>query len=310
MIEYPDVKMTVLPGKTWLNENDCVIRHDICPDGYVIKDQPRGNRRGGGTGVLCLKALRPEKISVGQTRSFEYSKYAVRFDGKKFFIHVIYRPPYSERNPVSTNVFFEEFTDYLEGSVVCVEPIIISGDFNIHVDISKDPDAERFLALLESIGLENHVFIQTHESGHALDLLITRKDCDFSLGSPITDFYISDLSFVKCTINVSKPELEVKDIVFRKLKSINADAFKNDIEVSELCSRDFTDLDELVTCYNATLTELIDKHAPEPRKRITVRPKQPWFSNNLAKLKRERRKLERKWIKSKTELDHEYYRQC
>ena len=92
--------------ETWLNENDCVIRNEICPDGYVFKDHPRENRRCGGTGVLCRKALRPEKISGGQTRSFEYSEYAVRFDGKKCFIHVIYRPPYSEQNPVSTNVFF------------------------------------------------------------------------------------------------------------------------------------------------------------------------------------------------------------
>ena len=69
------------------------------------------------------------------------------------------------------------------------------------------------------------------------------------------------------------------------------------IDVSDLCIRDFTDLDELVSCYNATLAKLIDKHAPEQRERITVRPKQPWFSNNLAKLKRERRELERRWIK-------------
>ena len=113
---------------------------------------------------------------------------------------------------------------------------------------------------------------------------------------------------MKCKINVAKPELEVKDVVFSKLKSINVDSFKNDIKVSELCSWDFTDLDELVSCYNATLTKLIDKHAPEQRKRVTVRPKQPWFGNNLAKLKRERRKLESKWIKLKTELDHKIYR--
>ena len=42
--------------ETWLNENDCVIRKEICPDGYVFKDHPRENRRGGGTGVLCRKA--------------------------------------------------------------------------------------------------------------------------------------------------------------------------------------------------------------------------------------------------------------
>lgn len=51
-------------------------------------------------------------------------------------------------------------------------------------------------------------------------------------------------------------------------------------------------MDELVSCYNATLIKLIDKHAPEQRKRITVRRKQPWYSNNLAKLNRQRRKLE------------------
>ena len=53
--------------------------------------------------------------------------------------------------------------------------------FQYSCGYSGDSDAERFLTLLESFGLENHVFIQTHESGHALDLLITRKDCDFSL---------------------------------------------------------------------------------------------------------------------------------
>ena len=47
---------------------------------------------------------------------------------------------------------------------------------------------------------------------------------------------------------------------------------------------------------------------PEQRKRITVRPKQPWLSDNLAKLKRERRKLGRKWIKSKTEFDQKIYK--
>ncbi len=27
--------------ETWLNENNCVIRNEICPDGYVFKDHPR-----------------------------------------------------------------------------------------------------------------------------------------------------------------------------------------------------------------------------------------------------------------------------
>ena len=61
-------------------------------------------------------------------------------------------------------------------------------------------------------------------------------------------------------------------------------------KVSELCSRDFTDFDNFVSCYNATLTELIDKHTPEQRKCVTGIPKVPWVRNNLAKCKRERKK--------------------
>ncbi len=50
------------------------------------------------------------------------------------------------------------------------------------MDVPTDPDTVKFLSLLQCRGLENHVFIPTHESGHALDLFITRKGCDFSLG--------------------------------------------------------------------------------------------------------------------------------
>ncbi len=108
--------------ETWLNENNCLIRNEICLDGFVFKDHSRENRRDGGTGVLGRKALRPEKVSGGQTRFFEYSEYAIRLDGKKYFIHDIYRPPYSERNPVSTNVSLKSLLTTLERVLFASSP--------------------------------------------------------------------------------------------------------------------------------------------------------------------------------------------
>ena len=48
----------------------------------------------------------------------------------------------------------------MESVVVSVNPIIISGDFNIHIDVPDDPGTVKFLSILECMGLKNHVLIQ------------------------------------------------------------------------------------------------------------------------------------------------------
>ena len=44
------------------------------------------------------------------------------------------------------------------------ESLLIVGDFNIHVDIPRDPNAIRFLDLLSSMRLDQHVDKPTHTS--------------------------------------------------------------------------------------------------------------------------------------------------
>ena len=62
------------------------------------------------------------------------------------------------------------------GSIILTpEPLIITGDFNIHVNNAIDSDAFEFLDLLASLGLKQHVIGPTHEGGHTPDLMITRQ---------------------------------------------------------------------------------------------------------------------------------------
>ena len=69
----------------------------------------------------------------------------------------------------------------------CVGPLLIAGDFNIHVDVPGNADSVCLKELLESMGLQQHVNVPTHESGHTLDLIITRQ-CDSLLANiPVTD---------------------------------------------------------------------------------------------------------------------------
>ena len=71
------------------------------------------------------------------------------------------------RIPVS--VFLAEFFSHLEPLSLCKEPLLICGDFNIHVDSTEDPDSVKFCDLLESVGLRQHVNQATHVNDHTLD---------------------------------------------------------------------------------------------------------------------------------------------
>ena len=72
-------------------------------------------------------------------------------------------------------MFLEEFGSYLETIILSPESLILTGDYNFHVDVEDDPDARAFLDLLASMGLKQHVNVPTHVSGHTLDLMITRE---------------------------------------------------------------------------------------------------------------------------------------
>ena len=54
---------------------------------------------------------------------------------------------------------------------------------------------------------------------------------------------------------------------------------------------------------------LIDKHAPLRERVVIVRPKAPWYNSEIDKAKRMRRKLEHKWLKTKSQIDHDNFRQ-
>ena len=66
------------------------------------------------------------------------------------------------------SAILSEFPDYLESLLL----LLITGDFNIHVDDCSNLDTQKFLDLLDSFDLE-HVKQPTHRDGHTLNLSIT-----------------------------------------------------------------------------------------------------------------------------------------
>ena len=291
--------------ETWFHENESAARVLCTPAGYNLLDYSRTGRLGGGTGIMFRKDISVSQNAAGEFQSFEYSEWNITSRSHRFRLIIIYRPPYSDAHPITTGVFLAEFSDYLEHAVLCTDQLLICGDFNIHVDVSDDLDACRFLELLDSVGLDQHVSVPTHISGHTLDLIITRNSDQLLVSSPWTDYLFSDHLPVHCNIQVEKPLLKSKRISFRKLKSIDISSLRDDLSKSDLCSNaiDSLELNDLVTHYDEALSSALDRHAPLINKTVTKRPIVPWFNNEIKTAKRVRRSAERKWRKTKLHLD-------
>ena len=214
---------------------------------------------------------------------------------------MIYHPPYSKANPVTNKTFLEQFEDYIENVLLSPEPLCIAGDFNLHMDDMNDCYQKQMSDLLNSVGLQQHVTVPTHKSGHTLDLIITRSGDNLNVSSPRAGYMITDHCFVLSSLSLPRPNLSVKDISYRDTKSMDMELFKEDLP--EICDGLLliNDPNELVSQYNKDLRACLDKHAPREEKSIVTRPKVPWYTDSVKNKKRERRKAERKYQSCKSD---------
>ncbi len=296
--------------ETFLIDLSTVTRSALQPNGYYFIDQPRlsGQARGG-TGLLYRDCYKVTKSSYGQKNSFEYSEYLVTWSNKRIKVCIVYHPPPSQSNPVSNGEFLDDFEEYLESVILCDEMLIVAGDFNIHMNKPKDCDQVRLTSILNSCGLMNHVHIPTHKHGNTLDLIITRDNNELALSNPTSGYLISDHCFIHTKLDFPRPNLTVKSINFRNIKAIDLGSFKADLQETVDTLLPLNDIEVLASEYNCRLRDCLDKHAPICEKTVIARPKVPWYNDSLKQQKRQRRKAERKWRKTRVPTDLDLFNQ-
>ena len=231
---------------------------------------------------------------------------------------VVYRPPPSPVNRLTSAMFFEEWTTFLEGFLEKQEQVLIVGDINFHLENSNDPQTSKFNSILSMFDMSQYIDKPTHKRGHALDMVVTRTGDD-TLVSAVTvsdpglhdkhGHDVGDHLAVSFTLNLHKPHVIRKNVVYRNLRAIDVTSFENDIIESDLCNLPADcSLDAMVQAYDSTFRSLIDKHAPILRRSLTLRPHAPWHTADLREAKTVKRRYERKWLKSRSEEDHLLYR--
>ena len=281
----------------------------MTPEGYKPLSSPRTHgRRGGGIAVISRTELKAEIVDAGQCRSYEYLEVLVPGGSRTTRTLLIYRPQRDANDKVvPMKDFFSDFQTHMEKVILSSGHLIISGDFNIHVNKPLDPETIKFNDILNSLGLKQHISQPTHKDGNTLDLLITRVDDDILDGEPVVMDMISDHAAIHFGINLTVPVTKHQTVTFRKINKIDIASFKNDLKDTFIDHADQVDLCDLVDQYNENIRKLLDKHAPKQTKRLPARQSQPWYNTEIRKETTKRRKLERKWRKTKLCVDYQNF---
>ena len=116
------------------------------------------------------------------------------------------------------------------------KPLFYVHFFNFHLDDPSDADARKFMELMDTFGLLQHITTPTHVSGHILDLIISRSSNDINVLPPKSTYYISDHYFTECPLSIPGPNMLVKEVSYRKFKQIDMGKFRSDIASSVLCN--------------------------------------------------------------------------
>ena len=146
--------------------------------------------------------------------------------------------------------------------------LVLKGDFNLHID-SSSSDVRQLTGILKSFDLNQQVNFPTHNRGHSLEVVIFSKGCVVLSVSPsdaISDHF-SVIADLKTPTDHSHTVPQT--ISYRKLKAINIEDFRANINGSDLIKNPKSNATELAQLYDSVLGTLIDIHAPLVTKNIS-----------------------------------------
>ena len=159
------------------------------------------NRGGGGVGIIHKESISRASSSQHEASSFESLSCDLTFKDSLSPIKlvILYRPHYSKKHRVTAKVFLDEFSEYVSSLTTSTCKLLIVGDFNLHMDVPTDRDANRLKDILSSSNLSQFVTEPTHISGHILDLVIARSD-DNVVDSVTVPFLFTDHAVIHCLL--------------------------------------------------------------------------------------------------------------
>ena len=163
--------------------------------------------------------------------------------------------------------------------------------------------------------LRQYVKNVTHKKGGLLDLIINESQNSCSVENVQVDQVFDHSDHYPILFSLPY-QLKVKDkkenILVRDMNNFKLEDFCYDLQHSELCKpQHFSSLsaDSTVQLYNSVLTSLFDKHCPLVQKTYKEKQsKSKWFNSDLAILKQNKRRAERRFKKHPSHKNYDFFR--
>ena len=287
-------------NETWLEDScSATVLNKTAPPNFTFMSVCRTVRRGGGVAALFKDVYQCKQVSFGQYLSFEYLGIVLKGAPRILFI-IIYRPP--KYSPA----FVEEVTEMLSMISSEFDCFAIAGDFNIHIDNAENKITKEMITVLNTFDLIQHVHGPTHKGGHTLDLIISRGLNISSI--VIKDVALSDHFCIFFDILISATNESRSVSVRRRCINDNTSVrFMEAISLTPSISADSVDI--LLDSFNSKVKNVIDDIAPIIVSKKTNRQKSVWRrSTAVQTMKRQCRKAERMWRKTKLEIHYSIYK--
>ena len=288
--------------EAWHGSSDDICLRLATPSDFSTVDAVRKlDPDHGGIVVLYRSCYRCVVVPLPDTVTFEALCLRLTDGGESITLLSIYRP--GTRPPPAA--FYDELAMVFEMLVQQCGAVVVGGDINIHVEKLADPDAVRFADLLQSFDMVQHVVGPTQKSGGTLDHVITFAD--YVIDTPVVDppGVLSDHSLVVSCLPFARHVAPPTNRRVRSWRMVDLSSFRDAITNSPLGHLPPTSAgsSELFDIYCTELRRIADLFAPEHWARSRVRPLSPWFDAECRAIRRNCRRLERRYRRSKSDED-------
>lgn len=149
--------------ETWHESSDDIIIRSIVPDGYYIFEAARPSlvpnhtlhsRQWGGVAILYHDSFTGKQIfTLPSVTTFEYVAVELVRMSSRTIVLSVYRPG----SEVLTDQFLVDMDAILSRLTVYKCPVLVMGDFNVHVELNDDPHVQQFLSLIDRLHLQQLV---------------------------------------------------------------------------------------------------------------------------------------------------------
>ena len=263
-------------SETWLKDNPHLLDY-VKLDGYEVKFRNREHTRGGGVDLYIRSdikyKLRNGIVNANTDIEHLWLEVALRNKNSNLLLGIFYQPNFDN---LAKSIWLDKFDDIL--TYACSRwnnSIVISGDMNY--DLSKPDELiqKRYLSILWSHNLNQHVKKPTRKSA-ILDHIITNSIAKDKNVNVIPCPEVSDNDAPYITLSTKFAPFEPHYKIIRDMKNFRQQDFIDSFATLpfELVYA-FNDSNDMISVFNELISNHINEHAPLKTIRVT-RPAAPW----------------------------------